>query len=41
MVFGSDTALEGVMRRLKVFREEPYVRQAGLKAFIHQAEEVF
>lgn len=40
MVFGSETTLKGVMRRLKVFREEPYVRQAGIKAFLHKAEEV-
>ena len=40
MISGSDTVLDGVLRRLKAFREESYVRKAGLKAFMHKAEEV-
>jgi len=40
MVFGGPDTLEGVTERLKLFRKQPYVKQAGLKAFLQSADEV-
>lgn len=40
MIFGSEAMIDGVIERYKAFKEEPYVRNAGIKAFIHDAEEV-
>ncbi|MDT8283978.1 MAG: hypothetical protein RQ767_00500 [Thermovirgaceae bacterium] len=40
MVFGTDETVKGVIERLASFREKAYVRKAGLKAFIHDADEV-
>ena len=39
-IFGSEGLIDGVIERYKAFKEEPYVRNAGIKAFIHNAEEV-
>ncbi len=40
MIFGPDEMIDGVKKRYNTFREEPYVKKAGIKAFIHDAEEV-
>jgi hypothetical protein len=40
MIFGTDETLEGGMDRYRNFKEEPYVRKAGIKAFINNAKEV-
>ncbi|MDO9508274.1 MAG: hypothetical protein Q7I97_02850 [Thermovirgaceae bacterium] len=40
MVFGSDETIKGVIERFRKFREETYVGLAGVKAFLHEAEEV-
>lgn len=40
MIFGSNEMIDGLKERYRVFREEPYVKKAGIKAFIHDAEEV-
>ena len=40
MIFGSEGTIDGVIERYKTFKEEPYARKAGIKAFIHSADEV-
>lgn len=40
MIFGEEGAINGVIERYRVFREKPYVRKTGIKAFVHDAEEV-
>ena len=40
MISGEDAAVSKILERVRTFSEIPYVARAGLKAFLHEAEEV-